>query len=122
MSSQSKTLRILRPLVRALLVVFALFWSVFALLSGATQSGQGIGAVLHNLPNALPWLVLVVFVYIAFRWELVGGILIALTGLVSIIFLNALSSPVVLFVISLPLVVLGGALILCWVLRPRRTP
>lgn len=107
------TLQFLRLAVRSLLIVLALFWFAFALLSGAGQYGQGVGAVFRNLPNAQPWLGLFVFVYIAFRWELVGGILILLAGLVSIIFFNAWTAPVVLLGVSLPLSAAGAALIAC---------
>lgn len=113
MNSPSSILRFLRLVARILLVVLALFWFAFALLSGAAQYGQGIDALLRNLPNALPWLGLFVFVYIAFRWELVGGLLVVLAGFVSIFFFNAWTAPVVLFGVSLPLIAAGAGLIAC---------
>ncbi len=122
MSSSSGITRILRLAVRALLVVFALFWFVFALLSGAGQQDQGIGVMLRNLPNAMPWLALFIVIYIAFRWELAGGLLVVAAGFFSMAFFNALTSPVVLLAVSLPLVVLGSGLILCWFSDRRQTP
>jgi hypothetical protein len=114
-------IRILRRTARVLLVLLALFWFGFALLSGVEQSGRGIGAQVRNVPNALPWLALFVVVYIAFRWELAGGILIVIAGAASILFFNALAVPVVLLTVSVPLILLGSALILCWVLsRPQK--
>ncbi len=111
MSSPSGKIRILLLVVRTLLAALALFWFAFALLSGSDQYGQGIGAVLRNLPNALPWLALFAFVYIAFRWELVGGILVVLAGLASMVFFNAWTAPIVLFGVALPLIAAGAALI-----------
>lgn len=115
-------IRILRLAVRVLLVGLAIGWFGFALVSGVQQNGPGIGALVRNLPNALPWLALFVVVYIAFRWERVGGILIGLAGLASVVFFNAFASPVVLFGISVPLILLGGALILCWALSTPTDP
>ncbi|WP_393930396.1 hypothetical protein [Yoonia sp. R2-816] len=108
--------------MRALLVVFALFWFVFALLSGAGQQDQGISVMLRNLPNAMPWLALFIVIYISFRWELAGGLLVVAAGFFSMAFFNALTSPVVLLAVSLPMVVLGSGLILCWFSDRRQTP
>lgn len=117
----SAKISILRFVVRALLLTLALVLFTFASLSGAGagQFNDGFGAILRNLPNALPWLVLFVLVYIAFRWELLGGGLIVFSGLASIVFFNAFATPIVLFVVSLPLIGLGCLLIICWILsRP----
>ena len=120
MTAQPGTIRVLRLAVRTLLLALVLFWFTFALLSGVSQFGEGIGALLRNWPNALPWLALLALVYVAFRWELVGGILIVLAGIVSVVFFNASVSSVVFLAVSLPLMVLGAGLILCWLLsRPR---
>ena len=104
---------ILRPMARAVLVTLALFWFGFAVLSGAEQDGQGIGALLRNLPNALPWLGLFAIVYVAFRWEGVGGAILILAGGVAAVFFNAWDAPVVLLGVCLPLVVIGAAFIAC---------
>jgi len=39
-----------------------------------------------NSPNALPWLLLGVLVYVAFKWELVGGLLVAGMGVFTVFF------------------------------------
>ena len=115
-----RTLRVLRMVTRSLLVAFACLWFGFALLSGAAQHGEGFQAVLRNFANTLPWLGLFVVVYLAFRNELLGGLLIIVAGLASAFFFNAFASPLILFAISLPLLALGGALLLCWAMsRPR---
>ena len=122
MSSSPTFVRILRLGARTLLVALTLVWFSFALLSGAAEYGEGIAAVVRNLPNALPWLALFVVVYIAFRWELAGGLLVVAAGFVSVVFFDAPNSPPVLLAVSLPMVVFGFALILCWFLDRRQTP
>lgn len=101
-----------RYIARAVLLVLAVFWFGFALLSGAGDlSGGGL---IQNVPNALPWLLLFVLVYIAWKWELIGGLLVISGGIFTIFFFNALASPVVLWAISLPFIVLGGLFVLSW--------
>ena len=115
-----KSEKLIRTIARALLLVIAAFWFVFALLSGAQELGGGIKGIVMNSPNALPWLVLLGLVYVAWRWELVGGSIIAAMGLATIVLFDAYEHLVPLFAISVPLVLLGGALMYCgW--KARRT-
>ena len=102
----------LRCFTRTVLLVISIFWFVFALLSGAADYGGGVRGILMNSPNALPWLLLLILVYIAFKWELVGGILIGLMGILTIFAFNTFRHLFVLFAISIPLIILGGFLIL----------
>lgn len=90
---------------KILLLVMAIVWLVFALMSGAEGSGT-----FKNLPNALPWVILLVFACVAFRWQILGGILIILFGVFTIIFFSALEFIWILFIISLPLIILGSLL------------
>lgn len=101
-------MRILRFAAQALLACLALFWLGFAALSGAES---GLGGFVANLPNALPWLGLVILVAVAFRWERLGGALVVLAGVGFTVLFQAWNAPVLLLGISLPLIVLGGALI-----------
>ncbi len=98
------------------LIILALLWFSFAILSGTEH---GLGGFVSNLPNALPWLWLLAIVYVAFRWELLGSVLVLCSGIASIFFFNAGTAPVVLVGISLPLMVVGTALIVCHYLAPR---
>jgi len=109
----------LRYFARIVLLIISLFWFVFSLLSGAGDYGGGFKGILLNSPNTLPWLVLLTLVYISFRWELFGGILIVLMGLFTIFFFNASKHLFVLFVFSLPLMALGGILIFNWYLTKK---
>jgi len=93
------------------LIVVVTFWFIFALLSGSEEYGGGLKGIILNSPNALPWLLLGVLVYVAFKWELMGGLLIAGMGVFTVFFFNAYKSPLVFFAISVPLIVLGGLLI-----------
>ncbi len=103
-------IRIFRFVARTVLAVLVLFWFSFAILSGASD---GLGGLLKNLPNALPWLGLLAIIYIAFRWELLGGVLVLCTGVASISFFHAWTAPVVLVGISLPLLLAGATLVVC---------
>jgi hypothetical protein len=94
------------------LLVMATFWLIFALLSGAESSG-----FLKNIPNALPWIILFIFACITFRWQILGGILIILFGVFTVIFFSALEFIWILFIISLPLIVFGSLLAL---IRPKK--
>ena len=107
----------LRYTARTILVIVSSFWFVFALLSGAQTHGQGIKAILMNSPNALPWLLLGVLVFVAFKWELAGGLLIAGMGVFTVFFFNAYKSAIFFFAISVPLLILGGFFIVCWCLE-----
>lgn len=91
---------------RAVLLIMAIFWFGFALLSGAGDPYDA--GLIQNIPNALPWLLLFILVYVAWKWELAGGILVTAAGICTIFFFNAFESPVVLFFISLPLIALGA--------------
>ena len=106
----------LRYIARTVLIIVTSFWFLFALLSGSEAYGGGIKGILKNSPNALPWLLLGVVVYLAFRWELLGGVLVAAMGIFTVFFFKAYHSPVVLFAISVPLFLLGGFLMAAWYL------
>ncbi len=112
-----KTAKFLRYGSRTVLVVVSSFWFVFALLSGSEDYGGGIKGIMMNSPNALPWLLLGVLVYVVFKWELVGGLLVAGMGVFTVFFFNAYKSVFVFFSISVPLLVLGGLLLTSWYLR-----
>jgi len=77
----------------------------FALMSGAEDVGFW-----KNLPNGLPWMILLAFVLVAFWKQVLGGVLIILFGVFTIIFFGALQFLWILFLISLPLIILGAML------------
>lgn len=95
--------KVISVLVKILLLVIALFWLIFSLMSGFEDSGG-----FNNLPNALPWLVLLIGVMIAFRWEIVGSVLIILYAVFAMIFFGF---GIIIFIVSLPLAVLAAILL-----------
>ncbi|MBN1779326.1 MAG: hypothetical protein JW816_03860 [Candidatus Buchananbacteria bacterium] len=114
MASSKKTAKILGYIAKIILLIVALFWFGFALLSGAEDYGGGLKGIIMNSPNALPWLLLLVFVYVAWRWELVGGIIVAILGILTIFAFDAFEQLGVLLTITIPLIILGGLLIISW--------
>jgi hypothetical protein len=111
-----ETAKILRYIARYTLLIFGVLVFVFALLSGSETFGGGIKGILKNSPNAIPWLILLVLVVVAWKWELVGGILITLLGIAALIFFGIFSanfSTGTLIICLIPFV-LGSFLILSW--------
>jgi hypothetical protein len=106
-----KIITIARNIARTILILVAGFWFVFALLSGAQEAGGGVMGVVRNSPNALPWLLLFVFVWAVFKWELVGGALIALFGVLSIFAFDTYKHIDTFLLITLPLILVGGVFI-----------
>jgi hypothetical protein len=96
--------KVISVLVKILLLIIALFWLIFSLMSGFENSGG-----FNNLPNALPWLVLLIGVFVAFRWEIVGSVLIILYAIFAMIFFGF---GIVVFIISLPLAILAAILLI----------
>ncbi|MBD3247719.1 hypothetical protein GF382_00320 [Candidatus Falkowbacteria bacterium] len=106
----------LRSIARTVLFILALSALVFSLFSGIEEAGGGISGLINNGPNALPWLILFIFVFVAWKWELLGGFLIVAMGVFSIFFFDTFNrdSWPILFIVSLPLLLSGGFLIGAW--------
>jgi hypothetical protein len=117
MKNATKTVKILRYTARIFLILVVSFWFVFALLSGAEELGGGLMGVVKNFPNALPWLLLFALVFLAWKWELVSGIIIAALGILTIFMFDTLEEGVTFLLISVPLMFLGGALVSAWYLE-----
>jgi len=109
-----RTTRLIKNCARTVLLVLSTLLFIFSLLSGADRLGGGIKGIIHNFPNTLPWIILLVAVFVSFKWELIGGIIILLMGIFSIFFFNAFENIFVLLVISIPLIVLSKLLIITW--------
>jgi hypothetical protein len=92
---------------KILLIILAVGLVVFSAMSGAESGG-----FLKNLPNALPWVLLLAFACLAFKWQIAGGVLTLLFGVFTVFFFNALESVFVLSAISLPLILIGFILAL----------
>ena len=100
-TSGNNQLGYFRYAARGVLVLIAAALIIFGLLPGI----KGYGA--------FPILILFGFVYIAWSWEEVGGILIALSGIWSVFMFIAIQKPLLIPLISLPLAMIGGLLFYC---------
>ncbi|MBN2142827.1 hypothetical protein JW711_05865 [Candidatus Woesearchaeota archaeon] len=111
--------RRLKTISISALAVLASLVFIFALLSGAEGYGGGLRGIIMNSPNAIPWLVLLLLIYAASKWELVGGTIITIMG-VCTIFAFDFYEPGAwpgLVIISLPLIILGSMLVISWKLK-----
>ena len=116
-----KVANILRNISRYVLLVLGILVFIFALLSGAENYGGGISGIIKNSPNAVPWFVLLLLVFLAWKWELIGGIIITLLGVGMIYFFNFSGSNffLITFILTLFITVLGSFFLLSWYLRKK---
>jgi len=110
--------KIIRILVRTVLLFLTSGFFIFALLSGSEGYGGGFMGIIKNSPNALPWLLLFIINFAAWKWERVGGIILLLFSLAAFFFFRVYDgsrpgSFLVLFSICIPLFVIGMILIFC---------
>ena len=113
-----KTANIFRNTARYTLLLIGILVFIFAVLSGAENLGGGLKGFIKNIPNALPWLLLLVLIYVAWKWELIGGIIITILGFVMLYFFN-FNGPnffLITFVLCLLIIALGSCFILSWYL------
>ncbi|MBT5022197.1 hypothetical protein HOK51_05380 [Candidatus Woesearchaeota archaeon] len=120
MAKKEKTImkisRYVKYVATGLLSLFSVLIFLFSLFSGAEKYGGGFKGILMNIPNALPWLVLMGLIYVAWKWELIGGFIIVLFGIFSMIFFDFFNSNSMggFFVIALPLILIGCCFIFRW--------
>jgi len=103
-------------------LIITLFWGIFALLSGANDYGGGIIGIIKNSPNALPWIVLLGINYIAWKWEITGGVIILLIGLSLSFFFNMWSTKGLFLVgmIFIPIEVTGILFVINGILERKK--
>lgn len=113
-----KTANILRNIARYTLLVLGILVFIFALLSGSEDYGGGVSGIIKNSPNVLPWLILLVLIFTAWKWELVGGIIITVLGIAMLYFFNFRGPNffLVTFILTLLIVILGSFFIISWYL------
>jgi len=117
--NQLKTANILRNIARYTMLTIGILLFVFALLSGSEGFGGGLMGVIKNSPNAFPWLGLLVFVFIAWKWELPGGILIVSLGLFVTWFMSIRGNNfyIIPFIFFLLIITMGVFFLVSWYLR-----
>ncbi len=117
MSKESNLLlaKYLRGTARyTLLVVFSLVF-VFALISGSGDYGGGIKGIIYNSPNSAPWLLFLILLFVAWKWELIGGILIILLGFGAMYFFCfPWKGFEFAFYLSLVIIIFGSFFIISW--------
>ena len=111
----------LRYTARYVSLTLGILVFVFALLSGSESFGGGIKGIIKNSPNALPWFVLLIIIFIAWKRELVGGIIITLMGFFALYFFNFRGPNffMVTFILCLSIIILGSFFIISWYLRKK---
>ena len=117
-SRQQTTATILRYTARISLLFFGTLGFLFALVSGSEDYGGGVRGIIKNSPNTIPWIILIGFVIISFKWELIGGILITILGLFALGFFVIFTPNfflITLFIALIPFV-FGSFLIVSWYL------
>ena len=77
-----------RNALRYILLIVGILITLFAILSGAKIYGGGIGGIIKNSPNALPWIILIVLILISWKWEFAGGIGLIIFGGCMMFFFN----------------------------------
>lgn len=119
-----KTISAIRVTSLIILLVFGLLVFVFALLSGSENYGGGIAGIIKNSPNALPYAILLVLVYLAWRWPLIGGILITLLGFGLLYLFGFFDANwnLIPFIVGMVPVIFGGLIIFCWGLQFNQPP
>ncbi|MDX2442781.1 MAG: hypothetical protein QNK30_03165 [Bacteroidales bacterium] len=117
--NQVKTANILRNIARYTMLTIGILLFVFALLSGSEEYGGGLMGIIKNSPNAAPWLGLLVFVFIAWKWELPGGILIVSLGLFVTWFMSIRGNNfyIIPFIFFLLIITMGVFFLVSWYLR-----
>lgn len=78
-----------RSIARFTLLLLGMTMVSIAIFTGALNYGITIENILRNLPDAVPWFLLLFSLYIAWESELVGGIIILLLGLGGIFYMQA---------------------------------
>ena len=121
--NQLKTANTFRNIARYTLLSIGALLFVFALFSGAESFGGGFMGVIKNSPNAAPWLGLLVFVFIAWKWELFGGISITALGIFVTWYMSIRGENffVLPFIFFMLIILMGVFFLLSWYLRKKNT-
>ncbi|SHH67191.1 DUF7670 domain-containing protein [Winogradskyella jejuensis] len=87
-NQSNRRLIIWRFIARYGLLSITLLVLTFSILSGAEVNNNDLDGIIKNIPNAFPWLILLLLLIIAWKYELIGGILIFSYGLFIIYYFN----------------------------------
>ena len=120
--------KILRWTPRVLCIIAILFVSMFSFdaISPERTFWQNIGSLIMHL---LPSFIMIAFLVVAWYWELTGGILIALVGLVATPFIYNLNlqrtgsvgtTLGVVLMITVPFIIIGALFIISYFLNRKQ--
>lgn len=117
-----KTAKILRLISLWGMLLFSVMLFLFALFSGAEVGEKGLPGLISNSPNALPGLVLLLLVYTAWKYSIIGSLLFVIAGLAMMFFFGIFSpdTPVSLVIITLIPVFFGLLLLLSQLMLSRK--
>ena len=107
--------KILFWIPRILGIIFAVFISLFA-LDAFTDGYTWLtfaGFLIHLIPTYL----LIIALVIAWKWNLIGGIIYLALGVFYIIISSA--EPIAFLIVGIPVIITGGLFILEWYLKKR---
>lgn len=109
---------LLRRIARYGLLITSVLVCLFAILSGSEAYGDGIQALLKNSMNSVPWLILTACLALAWKKELIGGLLITVLGISLVIFFNTgVNFFIETFILTMMVPVFGLLFVGSWYLR-----
>jgi len=88
-----------KTIARMIVSVWAIWWTLFGLLSGLGEGLDGLGVFIHTL---VPGGIFLLATAIVWRWETVGGALLVAIGLATIQYYPFASSWLGAVTLSLP--------------------
>ncbi|MDJ1007268.1 MAG: hypothetical protein QNJ13_05525 [Paracoccaceae bacterium] len=94
------------------LALVTAFWAVFALFSGAGELGGGWQGLWRNAPNALPWVLALGALGLAYVRPMAGGLVFAALGMLSVVYFDTWRHPATFATITAPYLVFGSLLAL----------
>ena len=107
-----------RNTARYVLLIFGILIFLFALVSGAESFT--IKEILKNSPNSFPWICFLLAVLIAWKNELLGGIILILLGFSGAFFFSIWNNLYeFIFFLVLGIIIFGSFFIFSWWLRRR---
>ena len=112
MTKNTKIAKFLRNTSKTALIIFSSLCFIFALLSGSGRYGGGLRGILLNSPNAIPWLLFFIIIYISLKKELILGLISIFVGVITLFFFRTYRSLTLFLVISFPFIITGTMLII----------
>lgn len=117
-SSRYKLAQFSQVTARILGLLFGFLIFIFALFSGAEGYGNDFKAIAKNSANALPWLLFLLFIWLAWENEFLGGISITLLGIALLFFFQMTGNFMTpTFIIVIIVLFIGNLFLLSWWLR-----